>query len=225
MTSKPFAWSYSRMKNYEACPKRHHEVDILKNFAEAVVPGGPLDWGNRLHKVMQNALETGTPLPPEFAQYQKWVDIVAAGPGKLMVEQRFAITEAFKKTGWFDKDVWLRTIADALRVDDTFAWAIDWKTGKVLEDHAQMFLLAQCVFVHYPRVQMVRTDYIWIKDNTNTEIVFTRKAVAGEWKGMYPRVEALSVAHNTQNYPPQPGRLCKRYCPVTTCPYHGKGSY
>ena len=29
---KPFSWSYSRLKNYEACPKKHYHLDIKKDL-------------------------------------------------------------------------------------------------------------------------------------------------------------------------------------------------
>ena len=41
---KPFAWSYSRLKNFEVCPKRHFHVDIAKDFREE--EGESLVWGN-----------------------------------------------------------------------------------------------------------------------------------------------------------------------------------
>ncbi len=33
---KEWSWSYSKLKNYEVCPKRHYEVDVLKNYDDSV---------------------------------------------------------------------------------------------------------------------------------------------------------------------------------------------
>ena len=33
----------------------------------------------------------------------------------------------------------------------------------------------------------------------------------------------MEEAYRTTTYPPKPSGLCSSYCPVTSCPYHGKG--
>lgn len=223
MASKEFAWSYSKLKNFETCPKRHLEVDLLKNFAEKAEPGGPLDWGNRLHDAMKVALLGSGRLPDEFIQYQPWVDKITDGAGHLYVEQKYAITRDFRKTSWFGADVWYRGIGDAVRVDGPVALVVDWKTGKVLEDHAQLMLMAQCIFSHFPEVQRVRSEYIWLKFDTTTGHVYDRQEVADEWNGMFNRVAELELAHKVQSYPPKPGKLCRNWCPVQSCPHWKKG--
>jgi spore coat polysaccharide biosynthesis protein SpsF (cytidylyltransferase family) len=49
---KPFAWSYSKLKNYEVCPKRHWHVDVKKDFKEA--ESEALKQGNLVHKLFEN---------------------------------------------------------------------------------------------------------------------------------------------------------------------------
>ena len=44
---KAFAWSYSRLKNFESCPKRHYHVDVVKDVREE--ESEQLKWGNALH--------------------------------------------------------------------------------------------------------------------------------------------------------------------------------
>ena len=52
---KAFAFSYSRIKNFEACPKRHLEVDLKKTFKEA--DSDQLTWGNAVHKALELRVE------------------------------------------------------------------------------------------------------------------------------------------------------------------------
>jgi len=44
------------------------------------------------------------------------------------------------------------------------------------------------------------------------------------WAGLMPEINQLAEAHRTTTYPPKPSGICVRHCPVTSCPYHGKGS-
>lgn len=220
---KPFAWSYSRLKNYETCALRHQQIDLLKNFAEKQEKGGALDWGNQVHAALATTLRDSVALPDDMVLYQKWIDRIKAGPGQLLVEQKFAITKDFKPTSYFSDMVWYRGIGDVLRIDGPVALVIDWKTGKILVDSVQLMLMAQCVFSHYPQVRKVRSEFIWLKDDCTTPEVFDRSEMADSWIGLLDRVRSLEEAYNTNTYHAKPGRLCRNWCPVKSCQYHGKG--
>ncbi len=223
---KQYAWSYSKLKNYETCPKKHYEVDIAKTYAEDKDPdpNTPLNRGNRAHDMLALAIKGEIPhLPTEFIGFQPWVDRVKAGPGQLLVEQKYAITRDFKATTYFAKDVWFRGIGDVVRLDGSVALVLDWKTGKILVDSVQLMLMAQCIFSHYPEVQRVRSEFVWLNDDCTTPEVFTRQEVADNWVSLMERVNLLEQAHIMQDYPPKPSGLCRSWCPVTSCPYHGKG--
>lgn len=225
--TKSFSWSFSKLKNFETCPKRHYEVDIAKNFSDD--EGEALVWGNQVHKAFAECLGKGIALPPEMASYQHWIDRVKAGPGKLLVEQKYAITKDFLPAAWFAPNVWYRGIGDVVRLDPavnpTVGLALDWKTGKILQDSVQLMLLAQCLFSTFPTLKRVRSEFVWLKDDCSTPEVFSRQDVANGWAGMLSRVEALEHAAETLTYPPKPGRLCRKWCPVKSCPYHGRGSF
>lgn len=218
--AKAFAWGYSKLKNFETCPKRHYEIDIAKNFSDG--EGEALVWGNRVHEAIADALIRKMPLPAEMADYQKWLDRVQAGNGKLLVEQKFAITRDFQPTQWFGSNVWMRGICDALRVDGPVAIALDWKTGKMKIDSVQLMLMAQCIFAHHPQVRRIRTAFVWLQDDCETEETFDRNTIPREWVGLLPRVQELENAAKNMDYPAKPGRLCARWCPVLNCEYHGR---
>jgi hypothetical protein len=213
-------WSYSKIKNYEDCPKKHSEVDILKNFKDE---SEALTWGNTVHATLAKVLTGHAQLPPEMEHYAPWVDRVRNRGGKLLVEQKYAITNDFKPCSWFgDKRVWYRGIGDAVNlISDDIAAITDWKTGKPLEDHIQMFLMAQCIFTYYPKVQRAITEFVWLKEDCSTPRVYTRAEVAAEWTALFPRVNAYAKAVLDQNFPPKPNRRCK-WCPVLSCPHQGK---
>ena len=218
--AKSWAWSYSKLKNYDTCPRRHYEVDIAKNYSDE--GGQALIWGNQVHDALAKALKGVSLLPPEMHDYQHWLDRVAHGPGELLVEQKFALTKDLLPTEYFSPKVWYRGICDALRLDGPVALAIDWKTGKVLDDSVQLGLMAQCIFAFHPEIKRVRTEFIWLKEDCSTGETYNRNDAAGMWVGLMPRVTVLESAAKTMTYPPKPGRLCARFCPVLSCSHHGK---
>lgn len=214
-----FTWSYSKYKNYLTCPKRHYEVDLAKNYHEE---SEQLDWGNRVHKALADACLGKHPLPVELVDYQKWVDRVRAGPGELIAEQKYALTKDFQPCEYFGNRVWYRGIADIVRIDGPVALGLDWKTGKILHDSAQLMLMAQCIFAFHKDVQKVRTEFVWLKDDCCTPEVFNRNTIANEWLGLLDNIKNMEDAGKTMTYPPKPGKLCAKWCPVVSCPYHGK---
>src|SRR5580692_11029267 len=126
--SKSWAWSYSKYKNYDTCPKRHYEVDLAHNFTES---SEQLTWGNEVHSALAKACLGKAALPDSMKDYQRWVDVMKdepGRPGKLYVEQKLAITEDFQPTAWFANNVWFRGVCDVMRVNGPVAVAWDWKT-------------------------------------------------------------------------------------------------
>lgn len=233
--NKPFAWSYSRLKNFETCPKRHWHVDINKDVKEE--EGEALLWGNEVHKALANRIAKNIALPAGMDKYERWIQKVVTGQGnpgvQVFVEQQLAINADFGKTAWFPSDAkragtgdpWYRGIGDVIKIVGPVALIVDWKTGKILEDSQQLALMAACVFAHYPEVMKVRSVFVWLKDDAETKQDFHRNEMAAMWKHLWPRIEALKNAHDTTTYPAKPGPLCRRFCPVTACPHHGESSW
>lgn len=220
-TPKEWSWSYSKLKNFDVCPKRMYEIDLCGNFKD--VGGEALEWGDKVHKSLAARLKSKTPLPPEMKNYEYWADRVDRGTGSLLVEQKYAITRDFRPTAYFANDVWYRGIGDVVRIDGRVALVLDWKTGKVLEDSVQLMLMAQCIFSHFPEVTHVRSSFVWLKEECETPELLTRQEVADQWVALLPRVLAMENAAKTLNYPPKPSGICMTYCRVTSCPLHKKG--
>lgn len=234
--AKAFSWSYSKWKNFVACPKRHKEVDLDKHFVDS---SEALTWGNEVHHGMAAACldkagisETGSgrdrlmaaPLPATMSDYQHWINHYAdpALPGQLLVEQKYALTKDFRPTSWFGNDAWYRGVCDLARIDGSVARAADWKTGKILQDSRQLMLMAQCLFSYIPRLKRILTEFVWLKDDCKTPEVFSRDAIHREWPPVLAVVKEMEEAERTQNYPPKPNHLCYAHCPVSSCSFHRK---
>ncbi len=220
--AKEWNWSYSKLKNYRNCPKKHYEVDLQKNYTEN---SEALTQGNQVHDALANACTGAAPLPVTMAYLQKWVDLVRNSTGELKVEEKYAITRDFQPTQYFAPNVWYRGICDVLKLDyaKEEATALDWKTGKVGHDSTQLMLMASCIIVHYPQIQKVKTRFIWLGEDCTTRDVWDRNSIMQHWNELLPEIKTLESASKTLEYPPKRSGLCKRYCPVTTCAFHGKG--
>lgn|SRR5208283_5303557 len=220
--AKQFSWSYSKLKNVDVCPKRYYEIDVAKNWREE--EGEQLAWGNRVHLELAKSLVSGSPLPEEMQPYQKWVDQLRAGAGRLLVEQKYALTKDFQPCPYFGPTVWYRGICDALRINGDVGMAIDWKTGGIKHDATQLMLMAQCIFAVYPDVSEIETRFIWLQDDTMTRERYTRAGIAKEWVGLLPRVARLEEMTRNNDFPAKPGGMCFKWCPVQTCPFYKRGS-
>lgn len=221
---KEFAWSYTKLKNFETCPKRYYNVDVAKTFKEDE-DNEHLKYGNFVHTALADRINhEHKPLPKTIAKFEKWAEKVLGGNhDTILVEQQLAIREDLKPTTWFGSDAWYRGVADVIKKAGKVALVVDWKTGKILEDGIQLALMAQCVFSHHPEIEQIRTEFVWLKDDATTRADFTRADMAEVWAGLLPRVTLLKNATEALEFPPKPNGLCKRYCVVKSCPHHGVG--
>lgn len=225
---KPFSWSYSKLKNFESCPRRHQQIDLLKAFKDE--ESEALTWGNEVHNALEARISKGKPLPPTMMRYEKW----AAGFAIATMQEQFtvrtelklAFDRQFNPSSYFDNATWYRCKIDVLTLipQYNFALGVDWKTGQILEDHSQLALSAQAVFSHYPEIESCGSLYVWLGDDARTQDTYTRAKMIDVWNALWPRVDALEDAFERNAYPPKPSGLCRRHCPVSSCEFYGKGS-
>ncbi len=230
-TPQRVSWSYSKIKNWRSCPKRHYHVDLKKDFKEP--EGEALKYGNMVHQALEDRIMKGVPIPPAHAPHlEPWANKVLkgyadaaryfAGTGQTVLgEQQLAIREDFSPCEWFAKDTWHRSKIDLIMLNGPVAVAVDWKTGKVLDDSEQLMIAAQCIFSHWPEIQIIRTKFVWLKEDAETVLDVGRKDMPGLWATLLPEIQRYTEAVRTTDFPAQPSGLCKRYCPVTSCPYNG----
>lgn len=220
-----FNFTFSKLKSFEVCPRRYYQCDVLKQWQEA--PSDHLIWGDEVHKALAATLKTGCDLPLSMRGYQQWVDRINRTPGELLVEDqaKFAIDDGLKPCGWFAPSVWLRGIVDAMKIDENahVALIVDFKTGKSSNaDEVQLIVLALLAFCHFPKLLMVRADFVFLQNDAQTTVVMHRDELASHWASLMPRVDRLRRAHETEEFPPLPNNFCRRWCPVKSCEYFGR---
>jgi hypothetical protein len=225
-----FATSFSKIKNFETCARRYYNVDILKHVNES---SEALGRGNRLHDAMKKRVQSEIKLPPEFIYMEKWAVKLTEVLHPLQIiqcELQLACTRDMKPIEWFSKRVYMRTKVDYLRLvpgnrQGTFlCQIIDYKTGKPKDEDTQLAINASCVFAHYPDIIGVKSEFLYTEYGDTRSFTFTRPSAMLQWKDdIVPRVSVMEEAHRTETFPPKPCGLCREWCPVVSCEYHGKG--
>lgn len=217
--------SYSSIKDFEGCPKRYHEVRILKRFKSKDTDA--TRYGTAVHLAFEERVRDKKTLPPEFDRFEAYVkpivDLSERADSELFCEYRMAINEMFVPVEFFDKSVWFRGIPDVLLVNRKtgVARVIDYKTGKSsrFADTTQLELLAGMTFAHFPEIHTVRGLLLFVVAGDAVPAEFTRDqygTIMSKWAGKAAQIEA-AVELGVWN--PRPSALC-RFCPVSDCPNH-----
>jgi hypothetical protein len=228
---KAFTWSYSKLKNYETCPRRYKAIDVDKSIEQP--RSEALERGEELHEAMRNRVQGTTPLPPHLIYMEPWAEKLTRVLHPFQIiqcELKLSNDREGKPTGYYDKRTWFRSKIDYLRIvpspvpTEDFAHVVDYKTGKPPKvwDGTQLMLNAWQIFQSYKSVQKIRVDYLWTEYNDTTHETYAREAIPGHMINLLPRVMEMEAAHKTDTFPPKPGGLCFEYCDVITCEYHGK---
>jgi hypothetical protein len=217
-----FTWSYSRLKNFETCPRRHWHYDIAKDIGEPETV--QVADGHDAHKAFELRIRKGQALPLPLLQHEPIMQKLAALPGEIYAEQKLALTAEYKPVDFFGKGVWFRTVVDFCNINSGVAAVIDYKTGKPGPDVTQLQLMSATVMHYDRRVQRVKARLLFMNHDHAERAEFVREDLPEIWSEVLPRVANLRMAVETQEFPPKPGGLCKRYCAVVSCPYHGRGT-
>ena len=216
------AWSFSRLNNYETCPKKFWHTSVKKDIREP--EGEAMRYGKLVHKALEKRVGKGIALPLNLQHLEKYAKQLADSTGEKLTEQQLAIDNMFAPSDWFSKNTWCRAILDLAIIKGTHAVVIDYKTGKIKDDFTQLKLAGIMLMLHKPEIQTVELCYLWTKDKklTRDESHLTRDDIKTVISDLMPRIKKYEAAHRTESFPARPNYLCKKYCPVSTCPYHGE---
>lgn len=213
-----FSWSWSALNSYEACPRRFYETRVAKNFQE--VHGPQLLWGNEVHKACEKRLfNPDYRMPDGMESYGPIVDQIRAAPGDTVGEGRLALDENYQPCDW--RSAHLRGIIDVGKKLPRAMFMGDYKTGKKDPNSDQLKLSALMGFHTWPDVERITTAFIWLQFRDMTPATFHREDIPSMWNKLLPRVERMKESFATNRWEARPSGLCKKHCPVTTCPHNG----
>lgn len=227
------AWSYSTMDNFLKCKHRVFHEKILKSEKPPLVPPPgkeehPLDRGIRVHEAAELYIQ-GKPveLAPELQdfkeEYDKLRDFYEAGFVK--VEEDWAYTEDWKTTSWFSDDAWLRMKLDALVIRGDEAINIDHKTGRKFGNEIKFMTQAQLyqlgIFMRYPEIEHVTTEFWCVDVNELVRFEFPRKKGL-KYLELYTQ-RGLQITTET-NFAPNPSSFSCKWCPFRSEEEGGSGA-
>lgn len=213
------AWSYSSLKTFQQCPKKYYHLKVAKDVkddgSEATV------YGKELHKVAEDYIKDGTPIPERFAFIQKTVDALKNIPGEKHTEIELGVSNKNGKLnpcGFYDKEAWYRGIADLLIVNGDEGYLVDYKSSKNAKyaDLKQLDLLAGAVFAHFPELKTLKSALIFVVSNEFVNKEHNSQHKLAYFEHVRFDLERLEKAMETGVWNAVSGPLCG-WCPVKTC--------
>jgi hypothetical protein len=223
-------WSISALEAFELCPKQYWATRVGKTVATP--ESEAMRWGKQVHTAFEHYIRDGREFPMGMGNMQEIADEVLAAysrprvkqAGVRHVEVKYALREDLQATEYFAKDVWLRVVADFVYIAGSTAVAVDWKTGKRKSGDDQLALTALGVMHCNPEVDAVLAAYCWLQEPKGQRMdvqSYSRGEVQRLWNRFLPRVERFQEAFRKDEFPAKPNGLCRRHCPVKTCPHNG----
>jgi hypothetical protein len=219
--SKP-AWSYSRIKAFETCPKQFYHLKVVKDYTEPETDA--MSYGTAFHTAAEEYIRDNKPLENRFLYAKPALDSLNARKGDKLCELRMGLTESLEPCDFFAKDVWWRGVIDLAILNGEVADVLDYKTSKSARyaDTGQLELMALALFKHYPEIQNVRAGLVFVVSRDFVKAAYSRKddemRLWGKWVKKYNRMQA---AFDTDTWNSQPSGLCRRHCLVTSCVHNG----
>jgi len=210
------AHSYSSLKMFDNCPLRYYKQRITKEIKEQ--PGEASIYGERVHKAFELRLKDGTPLPDYLKKFEGTCQALLAKSGRLDAELELVLNQDLVPTGWWDADAWLRSKLDVSIIDGTKSFSLDWKTGARRPDFFQLELSALQIFIHYPKVQVCKTGFLWLKDEQTDMETYRRADFDAILGKLHQKTERIEEGV----WPAKSGPLCN-WCPAQdTCMFADK---
>lgn len=225
-----FPQSHSSLNVFETCPRQYEAKYITKEVK--FVQGPEAKWGDDVHVQLENYLKSaGTSMiPSNMAMYKPFADWVlnraAKGGGQVLAERMLAVTKDLQPCTYKDKARWMGAKIDVtiLYPATNLAEVFDWKTGKIKDDRTQLQQYAAQTLSNHPEIETVASGYIWLKDQViSPPVYYQRSDLALHWDTFQHKYAQLRDAYIRGVFPPRPNGLCRQWCDVTSCEFHGKG--
>ena len=214
-------WSFSKAKAFKTCPKQFYHTRILKEFPQQETEA--MRYGTEFHQAAEDYIRDGTPLPAKFDYAKKALDALNAKPGEKLCEFEMGLTENLEPCDFDAENVWWRGIADLVILDGERAWVVDYKTGANTRyaDTGQLELMALALFKFYPEVQRVSAGLLFTVAGKLIKDRYTRDDEPRLWEKWMFEYNSMRIASEKNIWNPNPSGLCKRHCPVISCPHNG----
>ena len=213
-----FTWSYSSLKEYQNCPKKYHEIRVLKNYT--VKETEQMRYGTEVHKALEDYVRDGVELAKNYQRFKPFVDKLISIPGEKYCEYEMALTYNREPCDFKSEDRWVRGIADLVIVDGDYAFIIDYKTGSnKYPDPKQLRLMALMLFTYFPDVKKIKAGLLFVMHNSFVSEEYLRKDMDKSWAMFEQPLKRLETSYDNDKWQANPTPLCK-WCPVQSCEFN-----
>ena len=219
--AKTIAWSWSRLSDFEQCPRKFQGRYITKDFPKPDFDAPHFVKGRAAHKLLEDhfkgegelhgtVTENGLDFSFDFRFLSKISDEIKKHR-RVFPELQVTFDVRMNEISWFDKKAWCRVIFDLLIIIGDYAVIIDWKTGKVKEYSDQLKLFAGAVMTKYPNIKKVLTCYVWVDHPKQPPVwaEYTDKDREHIWQEFGDRSELIQLANESGNWPAKKNIFCK----------------
>lgn len=232
-----FVGTYSKFKSMQTCPKKFYLMEVTKEVKWGKKGEAAIE-GERYHRWLAKAMEVGLDMPASMKDAQWVLDHVRQrvdyqgidyeDPKQtILCEERFGITPKLKPCDFFADDVRFRGIIDLLIIDGRHAYIADYKNGKLYPDPEQLDDMALLVFAHFPQVDTITAEPLFIKhpDSAGQHVEqYERADVKQLALSLKKRFAEYARRIDEDDWPARSSGLCKEWCevPNSICKFSGK---
>lgn len=225
MSRTPGPWSYSSLKLFEQCPRRYQAEKVTKEVP--FVQGEAALYGEQLHKAAEEYIRDGKEIDPRFDYIQPYLDKLNAIEGTKFCEIKLGVKRVDGRLvacEFFDPEVWFRGIADLVILNDDKGFIIDYKSGKNAKyaDTRQLALMAAALFLKYPQLEKIKASLLFVVSKEFIKENFSKEYGLSIFSELNGLLTARDTAYESDVWNPRPNGLCRRWCPVTSCPHNGE---
>lgn len=215
-------WTYSRYKRFDNCPRQYYHLNVAKDFEQESTEA--LRSGTLVHKIAEDFVKDGTPIPDTHKYLNPVLDGVVLLPGGKVTELELAVKRDHTPCEFNDPDYWWRGIADLVVFDGndrSKALLVDYKTGRNIRyaDTRQLHVLSAALFSHFPMVKEITGSLFFVNLGEAVTQVYHRSDTRSLWDEWEERLQPFEAAHANGVWNPRSSPLC-RYCPVVSCDHY-----
>jgi CRISPR/Cas system-associated exonuclease Cas4 (RecB family) len=227
------ALSWSRLSDYQQCPRKFHLKYIQKAFPQEE-KSFHLIKGENIHRQLEAYLdakkagttpdtERMTAYTPEVRETLPLIDRLMSQFQACYSEAQVAVTYDWKQTEWFAKDVAWRAIIDATFINPGHAFLIDWKSGKKYDyaDEKGQLHLSGLIGMETIEVEHMDVAYVFVEHKHSSPIKLKRSQDAASLKAHFK--EQFDIVNADKEFKPKVNENCK-WCQAkkAQCPFSKK---
>ena len=154
-------WSHSFLASFSICEHQAYRQYVARDVPYEETPA--LLAGRAAHEALEHRLRDRAALPPEHAARESLCVPIDRFAGEKHFEWKLGLREDGSPCDFHDPAVWGRGVLDVALLNGETAMLLDWKTGKVREDPAELAAHAVLLRAHRPAIRRIVGRYVWLK--------------------------------------------------------------